>query len=190
MTLEIVKYGHPALRERGQRVAKVTAEIRQLAEDMLETMYAAKGVGLAAPQVGRALQLTVLDVREVTDRPSTMLIGGAEVDVAAQMPLVLLNPEITPTGPSVTGPEGCLSFPEMYADITRPESVRVKGERLKGDTIEFDCGGLLAKAIQHEADHLQGILFIDRMTRASKEELKTELDALQQKTRAALAKKK
>ena len=190
MILEVVKYGHPTLRQRGERIAAVTSQIRELAEDMLETMYDAHGVGLAAQQVARALQLTVLDVREVTDRPSTMQIGGQAVTVAEQMPLVLINPELTPTGEPVTGPEGCLSFPEMYADITRPGTVRVKALNLKGETVEFDCGGLLAKAVQHEADHLNGILFIDRMTKKDKEELKPDMDALQQKTKAALARKK
>jgi peptide deformylase len=190
MILEVVKYGHPALRQRGERVAAITPQIRELAEDMLETMYDAHGVGLAAQQVARALQLTVLDVREVTDRPSTMQVGGQPVTVADHMPLVLINPELTPTGEPFTGPEGCLSFPEMYADITRPVTVRVKALNLKGETIEFDCGGLLAKAVQHEADHLNGILFIDRMTRKDKEELKPDMDALQQKTKAALARKK
>jgi len=190
MILEVVKYGHPTLRQRGERIAAVTPEIRALAEDMLETMYDNRGVGLAAQQVARTLQLTVLDVREVTDRPSTMQIGGQPVTVAEQMPLVLINPEVTPTSEPVTGPEGCLSFPEMYAEITRPATVRVKAQNLKGEPVEFDCGGLLAKAVQHEVDHLQGILFSDRMTMKEREELKPDMDALQQETKAALAKKK
>jgi len=190
MILEVVRYGHPTLRQRGERIAAVTPEIRALAEDMLETMYDNRGVGLAAQQVARTLQLTVLDVREVTDRPSTMQIGGQPVTVAEQMPLVLINPEVTPTSEPVTGPEGCLSFPEMYAEITRPATVRVKAQNLKGEPVEFDCGGLLAKAVQHEVDHLQGILFSDRMTMKEREELKPDMDALQQETKAALAKKK
>ena len=84
------------------------------------------------------------------------------------------------------GPEGCLSFPEMYADISRPEAVEVKALNEKGKTIVFRCGGLLARAIQHEADHLNGILFIDRMSVAAKKELKPELEALQSKTKEAL----
>ena len=189
MTLEVVNYGHPALRQRGERIPAITPQIRELAENMLETMYDAHGVGLAAQQVGRALQITVLDVREVTDRPSTLQIGGQTVTVADHMPLVLINPEVTPTSEPVTGPEGCLSFPEMYADITRPGTVRVKALNLKGETMEFDCGGLLAKAVQHEVDHLQGILFIDRMARKDRDALKPDLDELQAKTKAALAKK-
>ena len=190
MVLEVVKYGHPALRQRGARISAITAETRELAENMLETMYDAHGVGLAAQQVGRALQLTVVDVREVTDRPSTLQIAGQTVPVAEHMPMVLLNPELTPTSEPVTGPEGCLSFPEIYADITRPATVRVRALNLKGESLDFDCGGLLAKAIQHEVDHLQGILFIDRMAKKDRDALKPETDALQAKTKAELARKR
>lgn len=188
MTLEVVKYGHPTLRQRGATVAAITPAIRTFVENLLETMYAAHGIGLAAQQVARPLQITVIDVREATDRPSTMRIGDQSVEPEEHMPLVLINPEVTPTGPAVTGPEGCLSFPEMYAEITRPGTVHVKAMNLKGETFEFACGGLLAKAVQHEVDHLQGILFIDRMTRNDRDALRPELEALQAKTRASLAK--
>jgi len=103
------------------------------------------------------------------------------------MPLVLINPEIKPVGEPVTGGEGCLSFPEIFGEITRPEAVDVKALDKKGKPIEFRCGGLLSRAIQHEADHLNGILFIDRMLKKTKEELQPELDQLQAKTKAELA---
>ncbi len=188
MILEIVKYGHPALRERGAVVSRITPEIQQFVADLFDTMRAAHGVGLAAQQVGRALQVCVIDVREVTDRPSTLEVNGQPADVAAFMPLALINPQITPIGEPVAGPEGCLSFPELYADITRPESIEVTALNERGETLNFRCGGLLARAIQHEEDHLRGILFIDRMTRARKEELRPELEALQAATKAALKK--
>jgi len=190
MILEVVKYGHPALRKKGERIEKITPEIKKLIEDMLETMYAAKGVGLAAQQIGRALQLTVVDVRGATDRPSTLEIDGKEASVETFMPVALINPEIKPVGDPVAGPEGCLSFPEIFADITRPSMSVVRALNQKGEQIEFHCGGLLARAIQHEIDHLNGILFIDRMKRADKEELKPELDALQATTKEALKKAK
>lgn len=186
MVLDIVKYGHPVLRQKGARIEAVTPEIRKLAEDMLETMKAARGVGLAAQQVGRAVQLTVLDVRGVEDRPSTMEVDGKPVDVAAHMPMVLMNPEITPVGDPVEGPEGCLSFPQIYADISRPESVEVKAMNGKGEPVAFRCGGLLARAVQHETDHLHGILFIDRMTHGTKARLRGELRKLHEQTKAAL----
>ena len=189
MILPITKFGHPVLRAKGARIEQITPEIKQLIADMFETMYAAKGIGLAAQQVGHALQLAVIDVREATDRPSTLHRDGEPADVAAFMPLVLINPQLKPVGDKIPGPEGCLSFPEMYADIARPESVEVVALNEKLERLEFRGGGLLARAVQHETDHLHGILFIDRMTAADKEELKAELQELQAATKAALAKK-
>ena len=191
MILPVVKYGHPALRQKGARIERITPEIKQLITDMFETMKASNGVGLAAQQVGRALQLTVIDVREVAkDRPSTLELDGQPADVATIMPLVLINPEVTPAGEPVAGGEGCLSFPEIFAEITRPESVDVKALDEQGKPIEFRAGGLLARAVQHETDHLNGILFIDRMERKTKEEFRDELDALQVVTKAELAARK
>ena len=184
MLLSVVKFGSPVLRKKGERIGEITPAIRRLIADMFETMYAYKGIGLAAQQVGLPLQLTVLDVRGVTDRPSTLHIAGHPVEVHTFMPLVLINPEITPVGPPVSGPEGCLSFPEIFADITRPDVVEVTAWDGEGQPLAFRCGGLLARAIQHETDHLHGILFIDRMTRETKEQLRPELDALQAATKA------
>jgi len=186
MVLPILKYGHPALRQKGARIEKITPPIKQLIEDLLETMYAAAGVGLAAQQVGHALQLTVIDVRGLKDRPSTLELNGKPVDVDGFMPLVLLNPSVTPVANPVIGPEGCLSFPEIYAEIARAESVHVVGMNQTGERLEFRCGGLLARAVQHEADHLHGILFIDRMSKEIKTELKPQLDLLQKATKAEL----
>jgi peptide deformylase len=186
MILKITKYGDPVLRKKGARIAQITPDVSALIANMLETMYAFKGVGLAAQQVGVPLQLTVIDVREVTDRPSTLEIDGKSADPATLMPLVLINPEFTPTADPVSGPEGCLSFPELYAEISRPEQVDVRALNKDGKPIQFRCGGLLARAVQHETDHLHGILFIDRMDRRTKEELQPELDELQAETKAEL----
>lgn len=188
MILPIVKYGDPVLRKKGARIEAITGEVKKLIDDMFETMRSARGVGLAAQQIGQALQLAVIDVRGIEDRPSRLELEGKESDVDAFMPLALVNPEVTPVAEAVAGPEGCLSFPEMYADISRPESVDVRALNQKGEPIEFRCGGLLARAIQHEVDHLNGILFIDRMSRADKEDLKFELETLQGATKAALKK--
>jgi peptide deformylase len=186
MILEVVKYGHPVLRQKGAPIEKVTLEIKKLIADMFETMNANHGVGLAAQQVGQALQLTVIDVREVKDRPSWLELDGQPADVNEFMPLVLINPELKPGGDPVASGEGCLSFPEIYAPITRLESVEVKALNQKGKPVEFRCGGLLARVVQHEVDHLNGILFIDRMSRKTKSELRPELDELQAKTKAEL----
>jgi len=157
MVLPVVKYGHPVLKQKGARIEKITPAIHSLIENMIETMRDARGVGLAAQQVAQALQLTVLDVSNVEDRPSTLKINGQTVEIKDFMPMVLVNPEIKPVNDPVSGPEGCLSFPEIYADITRPESVEVRALDQKGHWLEFTAGGLLGRAIQHEADHLNGI---------------------------------
>src|ERR1041384_5305510 len=188
MILEVVQYGTPILRKKGDRIDEVTPTIKKLISDMFETMYAHKGVGLAAQQVGLALQLTVIDVRGVTDRPSSLELNGQPADVHEFMPVVLINPEIKPVGKPVAGPEGCLSFPEIFAEISRPDVVDVKAMNQEGKTVEFRCGGLLARAVQHETDHLHGILFIDRMTRETKEEMRPLLEDLQAATKAALKK--
>ena len=135
MKLPIVKYGNPILRAKGKRVEEVDERIRTLAADMLETMHAANGIGLAAQQVGAALQLTVLDISPVEDRPSLMTLNGTKVDPALAMPLVLLNPRLELDEETVSGNEGCLSFPDINADIDRAVSVRVEAETLEGETV-------------------------------------------------------
>src|SRR3954463_14125895 len=189
MVLQVVHYGDPILRRKGARVEKITPEIKELIDDMFETMKAARGVGLAAQQVGRALQLCVIDIREITDRPRTLKLAGKVSDPISFMPLTLINPTFTQHGEAVAGPEGCLSFPEIYADIERPPEIDVTAQNEKGQMVRFYCGGLLARAIQHEYDHLQGILFIDRMSRDSKMENKPEIDAIQADTKKRLQKK-
>jgi peptide deformylase len=164
MELEIVKYGHPALRAKGARIDSITPDLLQLIEDMLETMVAADGVGLAAQQVGRPLQLCVIDIAGITERPSRMWIAGNEVNPDDHMPLVLINPEVTASGKPEPGTEGCLSFPGLSAPITRPARVAVTATNPLGKTISFEATGLLARAVLHENDHLQGVLFIDHMT--------------------------
>lgn len=189
MLLEIVKYGHPALRERGKKVKEFDSELRKLAADMLETMAEAHGVGLAAQQVGKALQLFVIDVRGLDERRSTMEIAGKSVDPEDHMPMVMVNTRVRPTGEPESGPEGCLSFPELYADISRPASVEVAALNEHGKPVHFHCGGLLARAIQHELDHTQGVLFIDRMPRELKAEMQADLDELHAETKAGLRRK-
>lgn len=183
MILPILEYGDPILRAKGKPIDIMDDRIRELAANMIETMHAANGVGLAAQQVGEALQLTVLDVSLVEDRPSTLKVEGKDVDPKAAMPLVLINPEIELHGATETGVEGCLSFPEITGDIERAKSVIVRAQTLEGGTIEIEASGFLARAIQHEGDHLNGILFIDRMNSAAKAALSSRLKRLQKETR-------
>jgi peptide deformylase len=188
MRLSIFEYGEPILRAKGKRIDKVDDRIRELATNMLETMQAVNGVGLAAQQVGQAIQLTVLDVSPVEDRPSTMTFNGEHVDPKAKMPLVLINPRITLGAETEVGSEGCLSFPDITGDIERAESVIVHAETLENEKIEIEATGLLARAIQHEIDHLNGILFVDRMNSATKVSLASRLKRLQKETKRGRAK--
>jgi peptide deformylase len=183
MILPILQYGDPALRAKGKAIEKIDDRIRELAANMIETMHAANGVGLAAQQIGEALQLTVLDISPIEDRPSTLKVNGNEIDPKSAMPLVLINPEIELRGETELGVEGCLSFPEITGDIERAQSITVRAQNLEGDTIEIEAGGFLARAIQHEHDHLHGILFIDRMSSAAKAALSSRLKRLQKETR-------
>jgi peptide deformylase len=182
MRLPIKKYGDPILRAKGKRIEEVDERIRSLAADMLETMHAANGVGLAAQQVGAALQLTVLDVSQVEDRPSMMKLNGKDVDPATAMPLVLLNPKVRLHEEMDSGNEGCLSFPDINAEIDRAISIEVEAETLEGEKVRIEAAGLLSRALQHEVDHLNGILFIDRMSSVAKASLSSRLKRLQRET--------
>ena len=186
MILPILEYGDPILRAKGKPIENIDNRIRELAANMIETMHAANGVGLAAQQIGEALQLTVLDVSLIEDRPSTLKLDGQDVDPKTSMPLVLTNPEIEMRGMSEVGVEGCLSFPEITGDIERSKSVIVRAQTLESGTIEIEASGFLARAIQHEGDHLNGILFIDRMNSAAKAALSSRLKRLQKETRRGI----
>ncbi|MEQ1859876.1 MAG: peptide deformylase [Chthoniobacteraceae bacterium] len=183
MILRIIKYGHPTLRLKGSEIRKIDDKLRTLASDMIQTMESANGVGLAAQQVGMPIQLAVVDVAGIEDRPSTMSVKGEPVNVEEYMPLVLVNPELELSGEKEMGLEGCLSFPEITGDIARAPHVTARAQTLDGDEIEFEATGLLARALQHEVDHLHGVLFIDRMTSATKTALASKLKRLQKETR-------
>jgi len=183
MILPILQYGDPILRAKGKRIEKINDHIRDLIANMIETMHAANGVGLAAQQIGEALQLTVLDVSQVEDRPSTLKLNGKDADPATSMPLVLINPEIEMGGATEAGTEGCLSFPEITGEIERAKSILARAQTLEAGRIEIEASGLLSRAIQHEVDHLNGILFIDRMNSAAKAALSSRLKRMQKQTR-------
>jgi peptide deformylase len=186
MILPILQYGDPILRSKGQRIHEIDDRIRELAANMIETMHAAHGVGLAAQQIGEALQLTVLDISAVEDRPSMLNLDETAVDPKTAMPLVLINPEIVLRAETEVGVEGCLSFPEITGDIERAQSVIVRAQTLEGDAIQIEASGFLARAIQHEGDHLNGILFIDRMRSAAKAALSSRLKRLQKETKRGI----
>lgn len=178
MILEVVLYDHPVLRQKGTKIREITRELRKLAADMLETMRAHNGVGLASQQVGQVLQFAVIDVTGIKERESRMWIDGKPVNPEEHMPLMLINPVISGTKNKVTEGEGCLSFPGIYAEIPRSQRVKVSTLTLDGKTFEFEAGGLLGRAIQHEYDHLQGKLFIDLMNSEARRENRDALELL------------
>jgi len=186
MILPILQYGDPVLRAKGNRIEEIDDHIRELVANMIETMHAANGVGLAAQQIGEALQLTVLDISQVEDRPSMLRLNGKELDPKTAMPLVLINPEIELLDETEVGVEGCLSFPEITGQIERTKSVRARAQTLENATIQIEASGFLARAIQHEDDHLNGILFIDRMNSAAKAALSSRLKRMQKETRRGI----
>ena len=179
MVFEIVKYGDPVLQTKGRAIGEVSDSIRQLAQDMLETMYAANGIGLAAQQIGLPLQIAVVDVAPVQqDRPSTLVVDGQEANLADWMPLTLINPQLTLGSAKDTASEGCLSFPDFHGDVSRSSQIKVRAQMVDGRHVEFEAGGMLARAIQHEVDHLNGVLFVSRMNSATKASLAGRLKRL------------
>ena len=157
--LEIHTLGNAALRQTGRHISKVNDSIRDLAKDMLRSMYSAKGIGLAAPQVGIEKRILVIDL---------------DMENAANPPLVIINPEIISSSASLeTYEEGCLSIPGVYLDVIRPSSIKVSFRDEMGRPKKMSADGLMARCIQHEIDHLNGVLFVDRVS--DKEELKRTL---------------
>ncbi len=157
MQLSIIQYPHPTLRVRSRPIRRVDKELRDIAAQMLDLMYEAEGVGLAANQV---------------DLPLRLFVANAAGERGEGEELVLLNPELQMPKGSETSQEGCLSLPGLYGQVKRPKSIRLSAYDLKGNPIERTVDGFLARVLQHENDHLDGVLFFDRMT----EEAKAELD--------------
>lgn len=179
MILPITLYGDPVLRVKCRPVTEVTQEIRDLAANMLETMYDARGVGLAAPQVSVPLQMAVIDVSHDPEAASYLRINGEDRPLAESMPIVFLNPQLQIGKPKEIGHEGCLSIPGLRERVNRSKDITVTFTTLEGETQTIETDGLLARAFQHEIDHLNGILFIDRLSAASKLGAKRRLKRLQ-----------
>ena len=153
--LAILEYPDPRLRIRAEPVTKVDAEIRQLVDDLLETMYGADGIGLAATQVDRHFRVIVIDVSEARNQPHC-----------------LINPEIVEATGEATSSEGCLSVPEYYDNVARAERIRVRALDREGSSFELEADGMLAVCIQHEMDHLEGKLFVDYLSEMKRQRLR------------------
>ena len=182
MVYEIVKFGEEALRRKARPVGAVTEAIRELAQSMLETMQASRGVGLAAEQIGRDEALCVIDVPAGAEKPDCVAANAA-----LTMPLVLIDPEICATEGAQRNDEGCLSFPDISAPITRPNRVTIRYTDLTGTRQTATACGLLARAVQHEIDHLNGVLLIDRMSALQRLSVAGQLRRLQQQAKRAHA---
>lgn len=178
MVLKIVRYPAPVLRAQCRPVTEITPEICQLAQDMIETMRDANGVGLAAPQVARDVQLAVIDVSHNPECISFLRVNGQDADMLAHMPVIFLNPKLELGQQKESDEEGCLSFPRLRGQIRRSAAVKVTFQKLDGSTETWETDGLLARAFQHEIDHLNGVLFIDRMSATAKVTLKSKLARL------------
>ena len=188
MPLKIVHFNHPILRKKGVTITRFDEALRQLAAEMVETMHAAHGIGLAAQQIGEALQLCVVDLRE-TESEFDWELNGAHTPLDLFMPLVVVNPSITAVPePTTVYEEGCLSFPKINGDVVRPDEITQKFHDGHGTLHTLHCNGLLSRCIQHEADHLNGILFIDRMDKETLERIDPEIKALKKLTREAAKK--
>jgi peptide deformylase len=178
MILEIVQYGHPVLRQKCRPVTEVDDSIRQLAADMIETMIDANGVGLAAPQVGVDIRLAVVDVSHDPECLTMLKVNGKDAEISEIMPLVFINPELTYSQQKETATEGCLSIQGIRAEVRRPAAVIAKLTLLDGRVLEIETDGLLARAIQHETDHLNGVLFVDRLPAVTKVSMRNRLKKL------------
>lgn len=184
MILPITQYGNPVLRVKCAPVEQVDDTLKELAANMLETMYEANGIGLAAPQIGQNIQLVVIDIpkdeEEEEAEPETATVNGEVKPIQDLMPLVFINPTLEPYGKQYLFTEGCLSVHNIRANVARPEFVKATLPQLDGSVLEIDCGGLLARCLQHECDHLNGFLFVDRVSSAAKLTLSKKLKRLAQ----------
>lgn len=184
MILPITQYGNPVLRVKCAPVEQVDDNLKELAANMLETMYEANGIGLAAPQIGQNIQLVVIDIpkdeEEEDAEPETATVNGEVKPIQELMPLVFINPTLEPYGKQYLFTEGCLSVHNIRANVARPEFVKATLPQLDGSVLEINCGGLLARCLQHECDHLNGFLFVDRVSSAAKLTLSKKLKRLAQ----------
>ena len=188
MVLPIVHFNSPILRKKGVHVTAFDSALARLAEDMIDTMHAAAGIGLAAQQVGQAIQLCVVDLRQ-TEKEFDWGFDGAKPPLELFMPMTIVNPVLVVVPePTDSYEEGCLSFPEIRGDVVRPDQVSLKFKDLRRVSHTLKCSGLLSRCVQHEVDHLNGILFIDHMDKSTLAAIDPELKALKKQTREAAKK--
>lgn len=188
MSFEIVTFGDPVLRVRAESVPRVTVEYKRLVDGMMETMHAAEGLGLAAQQVGRTVSVCVVDIPVALDVEEE---GGPRLNPDVEMPLIMFNPKIVTRGRELARrDEGCLSFPGIHTGVQRAAEVDVTFVDWKGIVRTLHCRGLLARAVQHELDHLDGVLLVDRMSPVKKISMAGKLKRLRAETEERMLEKK
>lgn len=175
MVLEVLKFPDPRLREIAQPVTEFGAELEKLSKDMLETMYAEKGIGLAAPQVGRLIRMLVIDCRPKSEKGRYDVEDMTELEQKVEQPLVLINPVIQGFRGKTTFDEGCLSVPTFFETVERHEFIEVAYQDVQGQRHVLRADGLLAIVIQHEMDHLEGTLFIDHLSFVKSQKIKNQI---------------
>lgn len=174
--LEILKFPDPRLREKSTDVTVFDEKLKQTISDMLETMYDANGIGLAAPQVGLLKKILVIDTRPKDDKGRRYKYDEmSELEMKVEQPLVVINPKIMQGVGSTTYDEGCLSVPTFFETVKRSEKVKVQAVDINGKSFEFETDGLLAICIQHEMDHLEGTLFIDHLSFVKSSKIKNQI---------------
>ncbi|MES2962784.1 MAG: peptide deformylase [Bdellovibrionota bacterium] len=175
MVLEVLKYPDPRLRKKGLSVKAVTPEMQTLARNMLETMAAENGIGLAAPQVGESYRLLVIDTRPTDEDGNVTTEGLTELEKQVAQPIVIFNPEVKVAKDKTTFEEGCLSVPGFFETVERALYVEVEGLDIDGKPVTIKTDGLLAICLQHEMDHLEGKLFIDRLSFVKSNKIKSRI---------------
>lgn len=173
--LEVLRFPDPRLRKKCEEIKEVTPEIVKLAEDMLETMYDFNGIGLAAAQVNRQVRLLVADTRPKDEDGRYDLGNMTELEKEVEQPFIIINPVIVSSEGKTTYDEGCLSLPTYFETVERFDTIEVEGLNLKGEKFTVKLDGLLSICIQHEIDHLDGKLFIDRLSFAKANRLKAKI---------------
>ena len=179
--LPLCYYGNPILNKKSRNISAITEEIKLLSQRMIKTMYANNGIGLAGVQVGKMINIVVLDIPFESDRArNVMPTSPGEINLLPKMPLVLINPKISDFSDHETCyEEGCLSIPGITAEVMRPEYLQLEAELLTGEKISYRCGGLLSRCVQHECDHLNGILFLELLPPDVLKKLKKSLRQLE-----------
>ena len=188
MTLEIVHYGEDVLHQKGEEITRFNGELKSMFENMVDTCIEAQGIGLASQQIGKALMFCVVDLRDI-EADFEYKLDGTSPPLDLFNPIGMCNPTVTfIESEKTTYEEGCLSFPDIRGDVDRPDWIRCEYQDIEGNPHVIECNGLLSRCIQHEVDHLNGILFTERMKKKTFKRIQSAVNELKTKTLIRLSK--